>query len=109
MVKIKTIENLITKNSDKEYILCAAIHINTEHEVEHQPKNIESGFVVCGRRHLNAIITALMIDSINLESITQGFLTSHNRFVDRHEAGKIAFKAGQIDKEISCLTSEDLY
>lgn len=37
----------------KEYILCASIHFDDGKVHEHQPKNIKTGFVVCGRRHHN--------------------------------------------------------
>lgn len=94
---------------NKEYIICAAIHMLTEHKVEHQPKNVEKGFVVCGRRHYNAIITASMVKEFDLINHIQGFMTSYDRFVDRQEAGKIAFEAGQITKQTGKLTSEDLY
>ena len=39
----------------------------------------------------------------------QGFLTNKNRFVDREEAGQIAFNAGQTDELKRTLYSEDLY
>jgi hypothetical protein len=39
----------------------------------------------------------------------QGFLTSDDRFVDRKEAGEIAFKAGQTECLRDCLFSENLY
>lgn len=40
----------------------------------------------------------------------QGFYTSHGRFVDRREAYKIAFEAGQITEKFDrLLISEDLY
>ena len=38
-----------------------------------------------------------------------GFLTSDDKFVDRKEAGKIAFESGQIKVPNDCLFSEDLY
>ena len=38
-----------------------------------------------------------------------GFMTSFGRYVDRKEAAKIAFAAGQIEKEKAWLFSEDLY
>jgi hypothetical protein len=37
-----------------------------------------------------------------------GFLTTKGEFIDRKEAAKIAFEAGQIKKKISALISEDL-
>lgn len=39
----------------------------------------------------------------------QGFLTSKGMFVDRIEAGKIAFEAMQISEPSDYLHSEDLY
>lgn len=93
----------------KEFIICAAVHCKSETKYTHQPKNIETGFVVCGRRHHNSLITAKMINGLVLENHIQGFMTSLDRFVDRKEAGKIAFEAGQITKQTDCLISEDLY
>ena len=106
----------------EEYILCAAIWFNDNKNHEHQPKNVSNGFIVCGRRHHNCFITVttcafiftgkgdvtLKINKLYKQTI-QGFLTNLNRFVNRKEAGKIAFKSGQIKKETDCLMSEDLY
>lgn len=94
----------------KEYLLCAAIHFEDGNKYEHQPKNIESGIVVCGRRHHNCFI---VMDRKFREGIkgvlTQGFLTSTDRFLDRIEAAQIAFEAGQISDPKFKLFSEDLY
>lgn len=38
----------------------------------------------------------------------QGFVTDTGKFVDRKEAAKIAFEAGQIPKPVTILFSEDL-
>lgn len=35
----------------KEYIICAANHYDDGKKHPHTPKNIEQGFVICGRRH----------------------------------------------------------
>jgi hypothetical protein len=99
------------------YIICAAIWFKDGNKYEHQPKNIDSGLVVCGRRHHNCFLTAFelnggkKIEGLNeLEATAvQGFLTSDDRFVNRKEAGQIAFDAGQINKLKNCLFSEDLY
>lgn len=112
----------------KEYILCAANHYDDKKKHTHTPKNIESGFVICGRRHRNCIsIFAQLMKfhenggyseeamEIN-KTVINGFLTNTDRFVDRKEAYKIAFEADQIigpnkgyrDNSIG-LTSEDLY
>lgn len=98
----------------KEYILCAAVWFKNGKEYEHQPVNIQMGFVVCGQRHHNCFMTYSIIKNKNIKqssygTVIQGFLTSNNRFVDRKEAGEIAFMAEQINKLTHCLFSEDLY
>jgi hypothetical protein len=101
----------------KEYILCAAVWVQDEKEYMHQPKNIINGFVVCGQRHHNCFTT---IQILNVEkvfnsdkrvkyTITQGFLTNKNRFIDRKEAAIIAFENGQILESVKLLMSEHLY
>lgn len=104
-----------------EYILCAAIWIDDGKEHAHQPSNIATGMVFAGWRHHNcftplvalygtpAQAAALADSEEQLAGRNQGFLTSKGRFVDRDEAGQIAFAAGQTDREGLCLTSEDLY
>ena len=102
----------------EEYILCAANHYNDEKKHEHQPKNIETGFVICGRRHHNCIMTfAIMVGFPYDENAhklmateIQGFLTNTDRFVTREEAANIAILANQVqDETIIELFSEDLY
>ena len=94
----------------QEYILCAAIYYNTIDSYVHQPKNIQTGYVVCGRRHHNCImLNAVLSGRKTTENDIQGFLTSQNRFVDRKEAANIAYKAGQIKDIVDCLISVDLY
>lgn len=41
--------------------------------------------------------------------LRQGFITNHGRFVDRSEAARLAFAAGQIAKPKPQLYSEDLW
>lgn len=108
----------------KEYILCAANHYDDGIKHDFSPKNISTGFVLCGHRHHNCINTfAHMVgfpydeDGMRLHKTEiQGFLTNTNRFVNRKEAYKIAFEADQIigpnkgySKNSIGLTSEDLY
>ena len=100
----------------EEYILCAAIWLSDNKRYKHQPTNIETGFVICGRRHHNCLITAFIlngeenfISKLDNNKIIQGFLTNLDRFVDRKEAGEIAFKSAQISEKTNCLMSEDLY
>ena len=96
------------------YILCAAIWFKDGQKHEHQPRNIDSGFVVAGRRHHNVYLTVADIKDVPYKDYgysenIQGFLTSDDRFVNRKEAGQIAFDAGQTAKLTECLFSEDLY
>lgn len=96
----------------KEYIVCAAIHMLDGKVYEHQPKNIESGLVMCGLRHHNAITNLVQLigrDNVLKYKEVQGFLTSKDRFVSREEAATIAFSTGQISKPHTGLFSEDLY
>lgn len=112
----------------KEYILCAANFYNDNLKHPHTPKNIEVGFVICGRRHHNciSIFAQLMrfFEDNGYNEVAmkirkteiQGFLTNTDRFVNRKEAYKIAFEADQIvgpnkgySENSIGLTSEDLY
>lgn len=102
-----------------EYIICAAIWYKdiVVDGPNRTANNIDRGFVICGHRHGHCI--ALLNQLTGLRSVTngnlsvgeyeQGFLTSKGNFVDRKEAGKIAYERGQITKETDCLFSEDLY
>ena len=99
-----------------ERILCAAILFNDLKVHVHQPQNITTGFVVCGRRHHNCYATLVAIlgddkwveTKMDFEQV-QGFVTSLDRFVNREEAAKIAYVAGQVDKIHDRLISEHLY
>jgi hypothetical protein len=97
----------------KDYILCAATHFDDGKLHVHQPKNIETGIVICGRRHHNvyATLAALKVNRLKLSKIktTQGFLTAQDKFVDRKEAAMIAFRACQIQRRQKSLGSEDLW
>lgn len=105
------------KGDGIEKILCAANHYDDGIEHVHKPKNIITGFITCGLRHHNCIMTFAQIvgfpytdegHTIHRTEV-QGFLTNFNRFVDREEAAEIAACAGQIKKRIETLYSEDLY
>lgn len=98
----------------EEFILCAAIWIDDGgKDYVHQPKNIEQGFIVAGRRHHNCFTTLAMLQGLKKErsnkNEVQGFITSLDRFVDRQEGAAIAFDAGQINENKQTLYSEDLY
>jgi len=96
----------------RTYITCSAIWFKDGIKHDHQPFNIETGFVICGHRHHNCFMTAYILNDNEkvkgLEEI-QGFMTSENIFVDRKEGGQIAFKAGQTSELKTRLFSEDLY
>ena len=95
---------------EDEYILCAAIHYNDFKTYLHQPKNIETGMVICGRRHHNIIYNWNQLSFGKTRCTdTQGFLTNKDRFVNREEAAKIAFESGQISIPKKELFSEDVW
>ena len=106
---------------EHEYILCAAIwYKKIPIKVAAPPllpRNINRGIVVLGHRHGHCIRNVYMLTGLRTvtyaEDATgkhiQGFLTNKNRFVSRRLGAKIALKAGQINKEIQTLYSEDLY
>lgn len=104
-------DNEILNNKNKpEYIICAAIWFHDDKQYVHQPRNIINGFVICGRRHHNCFIAKTLSEYSEIKgATTEGFLTSKDIFLDRSDAGKLAYKAGQISEETDCLFSEDLY
>lgn len=105
-----------------EKILCSAIWYK---EIESAPskfdisgkpnvRNVFKGIVICGHRHYNCILTLIHLtgkssNEPDCGEYEQGFLTSNNRFVDRKEAGKIAYEAGQTKELKETLFSEDLF
>jgi len=106
-------------DTNKEYILCAAIWykdlplVETHFPKTHlRPVNVDKGIVFCGHRHLQCLYQMIAMTGLKQyqagEEI-QGFLTNENRFVGRQEARMIAYSAGQVDKEAGQLFSEDLY
>ena len=104
----------IPKRLIMEKILCAAIWYKEDDKVYvHQPKNINYGYVWCGRRHHNIINLrySLLNEPTRSDTSVQGFLTNQDRFVDRVEANKIAIEADQVygNKIGDELISEDLY
>lgn len=105
---------------EKEYILCAAVWYDNflleKEEVLRirgfSPYNIERGIVFSGWRHPNCLYQAVAIAGLpshKLGEVSQGFLTNKNRYVEREEAGKIAFEAGQTKELKTILFSEDIY
>jgi len=100
----------------REFIICAAIHFKDGKKYEHQPKNIETGIVVTGRRHHNCYFTVFMLSGEKWNAVdhVQGFLTSTDIFVNRKEAYQIAKREGQLfsgmlHDDKPTLISEELY
>jgi len=89
---------------EQEKILCAATWYKEFPHQVHGPKNIDTGVVIGGKSHAQ-IYTALNSLTGKREvteevgEFVQGFLTTHNRFVDRHEGKDIAVKADQVLSE----------
>lgn len=112
----------IKKNlKPSEYILCAAIHF--KNGAPATVDGIKTGVVVSGRRHGDCYdVLSNIYGKLSPEQLRelpdredQGFLTSHNRYVSRTEAFKIAKANNQIwhnlfdGVEEGSLASEDLY
>jgi hypothetical protein len=99
-------------NKSKTYITCSAIWFKNGIHYDHQPFNIDTGFVICGHRHHNCFMTSYILNKNeklqNVEEV-QGFMTSGNNFVDREEGARIAFESGQTSELLIRLFSEDLY
>lgn len=98
---------------EKEKIICAAIWFDDGEKYDHQPVNINSGFVIAGMRHHNCFQTLAILSKdigshVKYEKV-QGFITTLNKFVTRERAAKIAYEAGQIKMNVGKLFSEDLY
>ena len=102
-------------NAKPESVLCAAIWYRDGKQCSQNPKNVEEGYVVCGRRHADIIaLHQLLTGKFTSEDRNvhvKGFLTSKDRFVGRKEANTIAIAAKQTlyNKEGEDLISEDLY
>jgi hypothetical protein len=97
--------------NNKTYIICSAIHFINDTISPHQPKNIDKGIVICGRRHHNiySTLASLGLERLDFTNNIQGFLTNDDKFVNREEAAIIAKDAGQIKDKVIKLFSEDLY
>ena len=108
--------------NNNEYILCAAIWyldipLKKVFDGNVLPINCDKGLVFCGFRHPHCMYT--MCSVTGLRSVTfaedgvgehiQGFLTSHNRFVDRVEGAALHITNGGKLHYNDQLYSEDLY
>lgn len=99
--------------ANPEKIMCAANwYPDDVTPANCNPVNIEKGLVVCGISHCQAGYIYNALTGKNFSTIS-GFMTSHNRFVDREEGMSIARHANQIVRDIpkdsASLFSEDLF
>lgn len=69
---------------------------------------LQDGIIYTGKRHSD-IVRKMLADKIRPKHGGQGFITDEGKFVDRREAGRIAFESKQIEKPTDLLTSENLY
>ena len=105
-----------------ERILCAALYIDDG--ANHNPRSHnypKTGLVFLGWRHGDCFqvmrewqkgLESWQHDRVTEEQWAgrdQGFMTSRGRYVDRQEARLIAYAAGQVDRDVGDLFSEDLY
>lgn len=103
--------------AEESYLLCSAIWYKDLPTMRLLPKNCDKGIVLCGWRHRNIIqqmkatmgLRTVLRGENSVGQYEQGFLTNDNRFVERAEAAKIAFKSGQIKIEKTYLFSEDVW
>src|SRR4051812_37144022 len=99
-----------------ERIICAAVYYDDGVHRVHNPVNVATGLVVCGRRHheIFPILRMIYADRRYLKTMIQGFVTNTNKFVNREDAALVAICSGQItiDKlkdRHGRLYSEDIY
>ena len=96
-----------------EFILCSAIKRIKPRETKCNYHNNDIHLVELGYRHHDILIR--FRGEVSTNPSDQGFYTSQGRFVDRIEAYKIAYNAGQLkspdySKDYAYrLISEDLY
>jgi hypothetical protein len=103
--------DVVGKKHPKEFIICSAVHILDGVYYNSQPKNIDLGFVVSGRRHSDCYTTLSILGyNLSKDEHIHGFITNENRFVDRYEGLEIAKQANQIyNSDDKILISESLY
>jgi hypothetical protein len=104
------------KIKPNERIMCAAVWFDDNTHHDNQPINIKHGYVLCGFNHSNVfkqlgILTDEWRDILG-KNKTLGFLTTHNKFVDRKEAYLIAKRENQImykNDNVKELHTTDMY
>lgn len=80
--------------------------------IKHAAIKLKNGRVFRGKSHadgFHAACDAGLKEFVSSSAHLQGFLTSEGEFVSREKAAKLAWNAGQIEKNTQCLFSEDLW
>ena len=115
-IKCNHFESKVKSLDSQDFV--EAVWIRNNMQVVCQPPNIKQGFVLgstnnTALKHIILHILLSMFGQVKSQHIffceTQGFITSAGKFVNRTEAAKIAFKAGQIGKLVDELYSEMIY
>lgn len=79
-------------------------------KILHAAVKSETGLIFVGKCHGDCFWQAAnMKIKMSQRANDQGFMTDNGRYVSREEAARIAYEAGQIDKKIEYLFSEDLW
>jgi hypothetical protein len=93
-------------------VVCAAIWVKDGMVHPQQPKNIESGYVICGANHAACLYIRSLIPDQRLIVHEDGFLTNTNLFVNRIDGLHIE-RLNNPDISLHCphigLMSEDMY
>ena len=106
--------------TEEETIICAAIWYKDLQMVKPEvldgrgfrPYNVDRGIVFAGWRHPNCLYQMVAMTGKYQHEVgkeIQGFLTSKNRFLNRHEAAQLHVKNGGKLEFNTELFSEDLY
>lgn len=100
-------------NLKPEQVMCAANWYPELPTPHYNPSNIDKGIVFSGVSHVHCLHQMVAMTGKRQSEVKEvdGFLTTHNRFIDRKEAAKIALEQGQIKKlrySSTDLFSEDL-
>lgn len=69
---------------------------------------LSNGILYKGKRHKDICINAPKHLNIRKGGI-EGFVTTSGVFLDRKQAAKLAYEAGQISEPVESLKSEHLY
>ena len=68
---------------------------------------LATGKIITGRKHCEIIFEAVKA-GLEIDNLTEGFMTDKDEFLDRFEAGQHAFICGQTKKIKAQLQSIDI-